>query len=145
MSKQVTSKPRVPEGWRPTRREHGGFRQVRRDAEKGLVFKGQEKDEVVKLVVRQHPLFLLRPGLPALAVLFALLVVSILLFRFPEFRPLWSTLDILLVILLIISLAYFFWKDFLIWWVTIDIITNKRILSCRGFLQPSRTSITLDK
>lgn len=144
MSKQV-SKPVMPEDWQPRRRDHGGLRQVRRAQGQNLSFKGQDKDEEVKLVVRQHPIFLLKPAGPALGVLFLFLLVSGLFVRFPEFSPLWTLLDLLLVLALFIALAYFLWRDFLIWWVNIDIITNKRIVSCRGFLQPTRKIITLDK
>ncbi|HEU5375607.1 MAG TPA: PH domain-containing protein [Ktedonobacteraceae bacterium] len=144
MSKQI-SKPALPEDWQPRRREHGGLRQVRRNQDKQLTFKGQDKDEEVKMVVRQHPLFLLRPAAPVLGVLLLFFLVSLLFVRFPEFRQVWTLLDLLLLIALIIALAYFLWRDFLVWWVNIDIITNKRIIACRGFLLPTRKVITLDK
>ncbi len=138
-------KPTVQEGWQPKRREHGGLRQVRRTADQKLSFKGQEKDEEVRLVVRKHPWFLLRPGLPAVGVLMLFFVVSALFVRLPTFAPLWSLLDLVLALCFLVTLGYFLWRDFLIWWVNIDIITNKRIIACRGFLQPTREIITLDK
>ncbi len=55
-------KQTLQEAWRPRRREHGGLRQVRRTKDGRLIFKGQDQDEEVKQVVRQHPIFLLKPG-----------------------------------------------------------------------------------
>jgi hypothetical protein len=144
MSTQV-QKASVPPEWQPRRREQGGLRQVRRDGNNQLTFKGQDKDEVVKRVVRQHPLFLVRPVLPAIGVIIAFFVDSILFIRFPDFRAIWGLIDLVLLICLLVAVGYFLWRDFLIWWVNIDIITNKRIISCRGFLQPQRKIITLDK
>jgi hypothetical protein len=145
MSTQAPRTTTVPEAWQPRRREHGGLRQVRRDRDRKLVFKGQDKDEEVKLVVRQHPFFLLRPGLPALGVLLLFLISSALFLRLPQFAPIWGLLDLIMIVLFVIALGYFVWRDFLLWWVNVDIITNKRIISCRGFLQPTRKIITLDK
>lgn len=145
MSTQTPKPAPVPEAWLPKRREHGGLRQIRRTQDQKLTFKGQEADEEVKLVVRQHPLFLFRPALPALGVLFLFLLVSILFVRLPSYGPIWGLLDLILAVLFLITLGYFLWKDFLIWWVEIDIITNKRIISCRGFIHPTRKIITLDK
>lgn len=135
----------APPEWKPKRREHGGLRQVRRGQDRKLTFKGQDQDEEVKQVVRQHPLFLVRPALPGLVILLIFLLVSILFVRLPGFGPIWGLTDLILAILFLAAVGYFLWKDFFIWWVNIDIITNKRIVSCRGFLQPARKIITLDK
>ncbi len=137
--------PTVQTEWKPKRREHGGLRQVRRDKDRKLTFKGQDPDEEVKQVVRQHPIFLVRPALPVFAVLLLFLLVSVLFVRLPEFDPLWGLLDLVLAVLFLLAIGYFLWRDFFIWWVDIDIVTNKRIVSCRGFLQPTRKIITLDK
>lgn len=138
-------KPTLQDAWRPRRREHGGLRQVRRTKDGQLVFKGQLNDEEVKQVVRQHPLFLLKPAGPALGILLLLFAGSALFLKLPDFAPVWGLIELVLSVLFFIALAYFFWRDFFIWWVDIDIITNKRIISCRGFLQPTRKIITLDK
>lgn len=145
MSTQTPKQINVPDGWVPTRREHGGLRQVRRMKDGTVTFKGQDKGEEVKLVVRQHPLFLLRRGLPALGVLLLMVIVSSLFIRLPVFGPVWGLADAVLAICFVIALGYFIWRDLLVWWVNIDIITNKRVISNRGFLQPSRKTITLDK
>lgn len=144
MSKQI-SQFTMPESWQPRRREHGGLRQVRRTKDKKLHFKGQENDEEVIMVVRQHLIFLLKPAGTVVAVLVLFLLALALSARFSEFGPLWLLLDVILGALLLITLGYFLWKDFFVWWVNIDIITNKRVIACRGFLQPTRKIITLDK
>ncbi|HLG76186.1 MAG TPA: PH domain-containing protein [Ktedonobacteraceae bacterium] len=144
MSSQAP-RPAPQEEWVPRRREHGGLRQVRRTKDQKWVFKGQEKDEEVKLVVRKHPWFLLRPALPAAGVLMLFFVVSALFIRLPAFAPVWGLLDIVLGLCFLFALGYFLWRDFLNWWVNIDIITNKRIIACRGFLEPERKVIPLDK
>lgn len=144
MSKQI-SQPTLSPEWQPRRRVHGGLRQVRRGKDKKLTFKGQDKDEEVKLVVRQHLIFLVKPVGPALGVFIVLLLSITLGIRLPAFGPFWTLLDLLLGVLQALTLGYFLWKDFFVWWVNIDIITNKRIIICRGFIHPTRKVITLDK
>lgn len=141
MSTQMT----VPPEWVPKRHEYGGLRQIRRDENKRLTFKGQDQDEEVKMVVRKHPLFLIRPALPALAGLILLSVVLGLFIRLPEFGPVWLLLLGILGVLFLLALGFFIWRDFINWWVNIDIITNKRVIVCRGFLLPTRKVTTLDK
>lgn len=141
-----TAKHVPPEGWQPKRREHGGLIPVRRDKKSGqMTFQGQASDEVVELVVRQHPLFLLRPGLPALGVLILFIIFSIVFVRFSVTPAIAGFAELILALSFIVTLAYFAWKDLSLWWFNIDIITNKRIVSCRGFLTPTRKVITLDK
>lgn len=141
MSTQTT----VPPEWVPRRHEYGGLRQVRRGEDHKLTFKGQDADEDVKMVVRKHPLFLIRPALPGLLVLLLLSVMLALLVRIPAFGPVWALLSGILGVLFLVALGLFFWRSFIEWWVNIDIITNKRVIVCRGFLQPTRKVTTLDK
>ncbi|MGH2507774.1 MAG: PH domain-containing protein, partial [Ktedonobacteraceae bacterium] len=144
MSKQI-SQSKTPAGWQPQRRVHGGLRQIRRTKDKQLSFKGQDKDEEVRLVVRQHLIFLFKPVGPALATFLLLLLSLTLGARFPGLGPFWFLIDLLLGFFLLITLVYFLWKDFFVWWVNTDIITTKRIIVCRGFIHPTRKIITLDK
>lgn len=144
MSKQV-SQSTIPAGWQPQRRVHGGLRQVRRTKDKKLTFKGQDKDEEVKLIIRQHIILLLKPVGPALGMLTLLILSLALTVRFPEFGSLWLFLNPILIVALLIAGGYFIYKDLFVWWVNIDIITNKRIIICRGFIHPTRKIITLDK
>jgi hypothetical protein len=145
MSTQASKQINVPPDWVPRRREYGGLRQVRRDENSKLTFKGQDQDEEVKMVVRKHPLFLVRPALPLLVVLLLLAVVLALFIRVPAFAVVWGLTSALLGLLLLITLSFFIWRDFITWWVNIDIITNKRVISCRGFMLPERKITTLDK
>ncbi len=146
MRRNTKNVPPPLEGWQPKRREHGGLLPVRRDKETNqLTFRGQTPDEVVELVVRQHPLFLIRPALPALGVMILLVVFSTLFIRFSVAPSISVFADSILSLLLVGCLIYFVWKDFAIWWFNIDIITTKRIVSCRGFLTPMRKNISLDK
>lgn len=145
MSTQVPQPATLPPEWTPKRREQGGFNQVRRDEHGKQTFKGQDPDEEIKMVVRQHPLFLLRPGLPALAALILLSITLALMLRFPAFGAVWGLMSLILTLLFIIALGYFIWRDFINWWVNIDIITNKRVIVCRGFILPTRKVTTLDK
>jgi PH (Pleckstrin Homology) domain-containing protein len=145
MSKQISQSAAPPPEWQPKRRMHGGLRQVRRTKDKKLSFKGQDKDEEVRLVVRQHLIFLVKPAGPLLGVLLLFTLVLVLGARFSNFGPIWTLLDLILGAFLLITLVYFLWKDFFVWWVNIDIITSKRIIVCRGFIHPTRKVITLDK
>ena len=145
MSTQAPKQVTVPPEWVPRRREHGGLRQVRRGEDKKLTFKGQDQDEEVKMVVRKHPLFLIRPALPALAILLLLAAMLALFVRAPAFGAVWALSSAILGVLLFVALGFFLWRDFINWWVNIDIITNKRVISCRGFVLPTRKVTTLDK
>ncbi|HEY3993489.1 MAG TPA: PH domain-containing protein [Ktedonobacteraceae bacterium] len=145
MSTQAPKQVTLPPAWVPRRREHGGLRQVRRGADNKLTFKGQDPDEEVKMVVRRHPLFLIRPALPALAVLLLLAVVLALFIRAPGLDVFWALSSGILGVLLLVAGGFFLWRDFVNWWVNIDIITNKRVIACRGFLLPTRKVTTLDK
>jgi hypothetical protein len=145
MSTQASKQVNVPPEWVPRRREYGGLRQVRRGEDSKLTFKGQDQDEEVKMVVRKHPLFLIRPALPILVVLLLLSVVLALFIRLPAFGVVWGLVSALLSLLLLVALGFFIWRDLITWWVNIDIITNKRVISCKGFMLPQRKVTTLDK
>src|SRR5215469_3593950 len=86
MSTQTT----VPPEWVPRRHEYGGIRQIRRDENRKLTFKGQDQDEEVKMVVRQHPFFLIRHALPSLIALILLAVVLGFFIRTPELGAVWA-------------------------------------------------------
>src|SRR5215469_3825433 len=88
MSTQTT----VPPEWVPRRHEYGGIRQIRRDENRKLTFKGQDQDEEVKMVVRKHPLFLIRPALPTIGALILLATIVGLFIRLPEFAAVWLLL-----------------------------------------------------
>ena len=145
MSTQTPKQTMVQDQWKPVRRVHGGLRQIRHTKDGRLVFNGQDPDEEVKLAIRQHSLFLLKPALPALGALLLLIISSVTLLRLPNLGPLGGLLDLVLAVGFLIALGYFGWRDFLIWWVNVDIVTSKRVIICRGFVHPTRRTITLDK
>jgi len=135
-----------PEGWQPTRRERGTIRPVRRSKDnKQLVFEGQAKDEKVVQVVRQHPIFLLRPAFPMLGTFVLLLISSILSLRFSAASSFLAFVDAILAVAFLVTLGYFAWKEISTWWFNFDIVTDKRVVRFKGFLTPTRKNISLDK
>ncbi|HZU68447.1 MAG TPA: PH domain-containing protein [Ktedonobacteraceae bacterium] len=132
------------EAWRP-RRIHGGLRQLWRGRDKQLHFRGQEPDEVVRKVVRRHPWFLIRSALPFLGSLLLLIILLGVDIGQTTLKPLFTFLTLLVGLLVIITAAYFVYKDLILWWLEVDIITNKRILTWRGFLQQTRQETGLDR
>ena len=132
------------DAWRP-RRVHGGFRQLRRGRDKQLHFLGQEPDEVVRKVVRKHPWFLIKAALPFVGSLLFLIILLAVYIGQPALRPLWLFLMLVASVLVLFTGAYFVYKDFIRWWLDVDVITNKRILTWRGFLQQTRQETGLDR
>jgi uncharacterized membrane protein YdbT with pleckstrin-like domain len=132
--------------WR-SGRSRWGIQNFRRGRDKQWHFSGQQKDEEVKMVVRKHPVFLLKAALPVLGSI-ALLLVSTALtanVSLRLFHPLFTGLQIVAAILILVTGVWFLYKDFVIWWVETYIITNKRIIDSRGLLQPTRQETPVDK
>jgi hypothetical protein len=127
------------------KRVHAPLRRFYRGPKKQLLFVGQDPDEEIRLRVRKHPLFLVVPALPLIgSILFFFLVVWGGT-RIPELGPIWTLLEIASGILILASALYFVYKDLILWWLNIDVITNKRILTWRGFLQQTRQVTPLEK
>ncbi|HZS79768.1 MAG TPA: PH domain-containing protein [Ktedonobacteraceae bacterium] len=136
-----------PDPWVP-RRVHGGFIHLRRRGKgkkRHYEFKGQEPDEVVRMVVRRHKLFLLRPALPAVASLILLFVTFGLHTRYPQIGFAWGFLELVFGLATLVTSVYFLYKDFVLWWLETIIITNKRIITWKGFLSPKRQETGIDK
>jgi len=132
--------------WR-SGRSRWGIQNFRRGRDKQLHFSGQQKDEEVKMVVRKHPLFLLKAALPLLGSIILLLVSTALTANasLGLFRPLLTGVQIVAAILILVTTVWFLYKDFVVWWVETYIITNKRIIDSRGLLQPTRQETPIDK
>jgi hypothetical protein len=144
MSNNAPQQQAQDDAWRP-QRVHGGFRQLRRGRDKQWHFRGQEPDEVVRRVLRRHPWFLIKAALPFIGSLFLLIVLLALDIGQPGLRPIWLFLILIVSLLVLFTAGYFVYKDFIVWWLNVDIITNKRILTWRGFLQPTRQETPLDR
>lgn len=129
--------------WKPHRERH--WRIIYRGKDKKLHFHGQEKDEYVKMVVRKHKWFLVRPALPFIGAVILFLLVTVGTFRFPAFGSLWEVLEGLAVILMIATFIWFAWRDLVVWWYDVDVITNKRLISWRGILKPTRKETPTEK
>jgi Bacterial PH domain len=140
---QVQQPPEDP--WIP-RRVHDSFRRVRRvgrGRNRRYIFRGQQPDETVKMVIRAHKFFLILPALPLVGAIIGLFVVIGLSGRFPGAGSFWTLLEYISVIAIIIASVYFLYNDLALWWLNTTIITDKRILSWEGFLSPSREEVPL--
>ncbi len=137
--------PTPEDPWTP-RRIHDSFRRVRRvgrGRNRRYVFRGQQPDETVKMVLRRHKFFLILPALPLIGAIIGLLVVIGLSGQFPQAGPFWTLLEYIFAIAIIIATGYFLYNDLALWWLNTAIITDKRVLSWEGFLNPSREEVPI--
>ncbi len=140
----ATTQPDDP--WR-SGRARWGIQSFRRGRDRQWHFSGQQIDEKVKLVVRKHPLFLLKAALPVLGSIAFLLLATALAAdtSLGAFHPLWVGLVIAASLLVLITFVWFAYKDLIVWWLETYIITNKRIIASRGLLQPTRQETPIEK
>ena len=136
--------------WGTTTSHRLGVRTAWRGRDKQWHFPEQKPDETVRMVIRKHKWFLVRPALPLIASSAALfLLLAWAGPSFPSLQSIWSILEIIAGILVVGTLVYFLYKDFIVWFYETTIITNKRVINwgARGgsFLNPSRQETPLDK
>src|SRR5438128_2273738 len=93
----------MPPDWVPRRRDYGGLRQVRKDEHNRKTFKGQDADEDLKMVVRTHPIFLIRPALPVLGVFVLLLLDLAMEIRLPDLGFAWGLAAAMFSLLFVVT------------------------------------------
>jgi len=130
--------------WKPEP-VHAVIRRFRRGPDKKKRFIGQQNDEIIRRIVREHPIFYVSSAFPLLLALafFGLLVW--LNTSYPQVGSIFPFLYLVSGIAILVAAVYCAYRIFELWWVNIDIITNKRILTWRGLLKPTRDETTLDK
>ncbi len=127
-----------------SRRSRFGWQQLRIGRDMRWHFPGQQADEVVRMVVRKHKLFLLLPALPLLG---SFILLSLILLGAASYRnPLipWPFFEILAVVLIIGTAIWFIYRDLSRWYLEVYIITNKRIINSRGLLEPVRQATSIE-
>jgi hypothetical protein len=142
--KNQTAENAPADPWRSGRTRFD-FRQLRRGRNHKWFFAGQQPGEDVRLVVRKHWWFLVRPALPFLgsALLFFILIWASTLF---STNPVvWYVLDGISFLLVLATGIWFAYKDLVVWWFDTFIITNKRIVSSRGLLEPTRQQTPIER
>lgn len=131
--------------WKPER-VHAMFRRFKRGPDKKKHFVGQQEGEVIRRIVREHPIFYVQSGLPLLASLVFLSVVVWLETRNVVPGAMFAILYPIAFFAIIGTGLFCAYRIFELWWVNIDIVTNKRILTWHGLLKnPTRNVTTLDK
>jgi PASTA domain-containing protein/PH (Pleckstrin Homology) domain-containing protein len=131
--------------WRPVR-IHTMFRRFRRGPDKKKRFNGQQPDEVIRRIVREHPIFFVRTTVPLLLSLIFFGLVVWLQTRGVAPQAFFPVLYLIAIIAIVGTALYSLYRIFELWWVNIDIITNKRILTWHGLLNnPTRDEIGIEK
>lgn len=123
-------------------RSRFGIQQLRLGRDKKWHFSGQQPDETVIKIFREHWWFLVVRAFPLIGALFFCGLVIWASVKYPG--PMWSLLEFVAVVLILGTLGWFIWNDFIEWYLNTYIITNKRIISSRGVLEPTRQSTPLE-
>ncbi len=109
-------------------------------------FSGQQANEKVIFLKRQHWWFLVVPGWRAIAMLALFIIVLVALLLTPAvFRPIWALVEVGIGVVFLVFLLRWLYTDVSDWWYHVYILTDKRIIIARGLVQPQRKEAPLDK
>ena len=131
--------------WKPVR-VHAMFRRFRRGPDRKKRFVGQQDGEVIRRIVREHPIFYLQSALPLLVSFVFLGVVVWLETRNVVPGSIFAILYPIAFFAIIGTGLFCAYRIFELWWVNIVVITNKRILTWHGLLKnPTRNETSQEK
>ena len=136
---QAQNDPFTPKG------KQGGYWRARRvGKDKHWEFKGQQPNEVVKVVLRKSKFFLIAPAFPFIGSILGFIIVGALNESNSSGSAFWTFLLVILGFLIVGTGVYFLYNDLALWWVETNIITNERVLIWKGLLSPNRKEAPIE-